>query len=235
MTEESVENALARLNSSRLSNFDIGELFNRNPTVHKWKAPFRSLLLREAVFWRFEDLLTQSYALHKLGHSLGARILLRSALETLAQLIRVNQYMARVVSGDLSFAEFSDKTVLLLLGSKNKSTSYDAVNISTTLTHCAKRYDWIEKLYADLSECAHPNHEGICMGYVKHDGEKFIESFSNRWAAIYSEGHEQLMTLCIFVFEHEYNNVWEENFTKLEKWIEANDSKLEATKNRPDG
>jgi hypothetical protein len=62
MTEETVEHALGRLKGSLLPSFEIGGLFSRNPTAHKWKATFRSLLLREAVFWRLEDLLRQSYA-----------------------------------------------------------------------------------------------------------------------------------------------------------------------------
>lgn len=39
------------------------------------------------------------------------------------------------------------------------------------------------------------------------------------------------MELCINTFHFEYNDVWEDLFTKLEKWIEVNDDDLEATKN----
>src|ERR1700734_2415200 len=112
-SEEPVEQALARLKASLLPRFDIGELFARNPTAHKWKATFRSLLLREAVFWRLEDLLEQSYLLHRQGHTLGARILLRSAVESLAVLIYLNQQMEKVVQGALNFHVFSDKTATL--------------------------------------------------------------------------------------------------------------------------
>src|SRR5687768_15683258 len=114
--DEPVEDALARLTASLLPSFDIGGLFSRSEVAHKWKATFRSLLIREAVFWRLEDLLQQSYALHKMGHSLGALILLRSALETLATLIYLNQLTADVLSGALNFHKFSDKTAVLLLG-----------------------------------------------------------------------------------------------------------------------
>ena len=65
MGDETVEHALARFKASLLQSFDIGGLFSRNNIAHKWKATFRSVLLREAVFWRLEDLLQQSYALHQ--------------------------------------------------------------------------------------------------------------------------------------------------------------------------
>jgi hypothetical protein len=227
---ESVEQALARLKASLLPSFDIGGLFTRNKIAHKWKATFRGLLLREAVFWRLEDLLRQSYALHQQGHALGARILLRSALETLAVLIYLNQLTESVTAGTLNFHTFSDKTATLLLGSRNDMTDHKSINIQTVIEKCHRQYDFIAKFYADLSECAHPNHEGLIMGYSKPDPEKLIENFSNRWSALYSKTHEEGMSVVILMFEHEYNVVWEREFTKLESWLVANDAELQATK-----
>lgn len=232
-SDEPVEQGLARLKASLLSRFDVGELLARNPTAHKWKATFRSLLLREAVFWRLHDLLEQSYALHEQTHILGARILLRSAVETLAILVYLNQLTERVVNGGLNFHTFSDKTATLLLGSRNESTRYTSLNINTILSQCAKRYDFIGKFYADLSECAHPNHEGLIMGYSKPDRENLIENFSNRWVSLYGNSHEHWMRLVIFMFDQEYNVVWEREFTKLEDWLVAHDAELEATKSDP--
>ena len=163
MSNETIEQALARLKASLAPSFDIGGLFSRNKFAHKWQATFRSVLLREAVFWRLEDLLQQSYALHKMKHSLGALILLRSALETLATLIYLNQLTASVLEGSLDFHTYSDKTAVLLLGSRNKMTDREAINIQTVLKKCVKRYDFIEKFYGDLSECAHPNHEASTL------------------------------------------------------------------------
>jgi hypothetical protein len=230
MSEETVEQALARLRKSLLPSFDIGGLFSRNSIAHKWKATFRSLLLREAVFWRLEDLLRQSFALHKMGHSLGALILLRSALETLATLIYLNQMTGRVLDGSLNFHEFSDKTVVLLLGSRNNTTNHAALNIQTVLQKCAKRYEFIEKFYADLSECAHPNHEGLILGYSRPDRQNLIENFANHWSAMYSSTHEHKMSVVIMMFEHEYNDVWTKQFAALEEWLVKNDAELEATK-----
>lgn len=200
MTDEPVEQALTRLQQSLLLTFDIRELLARNPIAHKWKATFRSLLLREAVFWRMEDLLQQSYALHKMGQALGAVILLRSALETLAVLIYLNQLTADVLDGSADFSAFGEKTGILLLGSRNKSTPHSAINILTVLQKCAKRYDFIEKFYADLSECAHPNFEGLILGYSRVDRENLLENFSNHWADMYSKTHEHKMSTVIMMF-----------------------------------
>src|SRR5689334_7524469 len=113
---------LATWKASLVASFDIGGLFSRNPIAHKWKAPFRALLLRECVFWRLHDLLEQSFILHQHCKALGARILLRSGFETLATLIYLNQLIGRVLDGSCSFHTFSNKTAVLLLGSRNEMT-----------------------------------------------------------------------------------------------------------------
>jgi hypothetical protein len=227
MAEESLEQALARLKQSLLANFDIRQLVARNPIAHKWKATYRSLLIREAVYWRLEDLLQQSYALHKLGHALGALILLRSGLETLAVLIYLNQLTSGVLDGSIAFHTFAEKTGILLLGSRNATTGHSALNIQTVLQKCAKRYDFIEQFYADLSEIAHPNCEGLTLGYSRPDRENLIENFANHWPEMYSKTHEHKMTTVIMMFDHEYNEAWVRLFTGLEKWLEEHDAELE--------
>jgi hypothetical protein len=101
-----VEQNLANWKESLLSSIPTGGLLSRNPVAYKWKAAFRVWMLREAVFWRLHDLMTQSYALHQQRHGLGARILLRSGFESLATLIYLNQLMQQVLNGKLSFHAF---------------------------------------------------------------------------------------------------------------------------------
>ena len=132
---DSIDKALAEWRKSLCEPVDVGGLLTRNPVEHKWKATFRSLSLREAISWRLQDLLYQSKLLSNADHLLGARILLRSALETLAVLIYLNQLMRKVVSGDLDFHTFSDKTTILLLGSRDESTHYQSINIVTMSAH----------------------------------------------------------------------------------------------------
>jgi len=92
-----VEQNLANWKESLLPSIPVGGLLSRNPVAYEWKAPFRVWMLREAVFWRLHDLMTQSYGLYQQGHGLGARILLRSGFESLATLIYLNRLMQQVV------------------------------------------------------------------------------------------------------------------------------------------
>lgn len=228
--DDPIEQVLAGWKSSLPAKVEVSGLFARNATAHKWKAPFRSLNLREAVFWRLHDLLSQSYALHQQEHGLGARILLRSGFETVAQLIYLNQLTVSVLDGTLNFHAFSEKTSTLLLGSRNETTMRKSINVVTVLEKCDKRYPGLMTLYADLSESAHPNYEGTCVGYSTVDHDAHEIAFSNRWMEMYGDKHLKSMELCMIIFEGEYNEIWPSLFEELEQWIEKNDTELEATK-----
>jgi len=175
-------------------------------------------------------LLEQSFVLHQQGYALGARILLRSGLETLATLIYLNQLKSLVVDGSLDFHEFGEKTATLLLGSRNETTKHKSISILTVLEKCDKRYPGIQVLYGDLCEAAHPNYEGTCFGYSSVDFDNHTTVFRNKWVGMYADKHLSSMQLCIMTFEHEYNEVSVRKSRGLEKWVEDNDAKLEATK-----
>jgi hypothetical protein len=228
---DTVAKNLSSWRASLRPSIPIAGLLSRNPVVYKWKAPFRCWLLREAAFWRVTDLLTQSYALHQQGHGLGARILLRSGIETLASLIYLNQLIQQVVSSKLDFHKFGQKASILLLGSRDGSTTHQSLNIVTILQKCDKRYPGLEKLYGTLSESAHPNYEGMVAGYSKVDHDEFETRFSNRWMQIYGASHLDSMELYMMTFHHEYDDVWVDLMDKLESWIVENDNSLEETKN----
>jgi len=225
-----VEQSLSDWKATLCESFEIGGLFSRNKKAHKWKATFRSLELRETIAWRTQDLLEQSLLLYDRSHLLGARILLRSAFESIAVLIYLNQLTRNVLEGKLGFHEYSEKTAILLLGSRDGSTPHKSLNIITILEKCNKRYPGILELYGALSESAHPNYEGICIGYADIDREEYIVKFSNKWKLMHSERHINHIELCMETFFNEYNDEWPDAFEKLEAWLEQNDAELEATK-----
>lgn len=227
-----IETALADWKASLCREVPVGGLFARNEVVHKWKSPWRSLLLREAVAWRLQDLLEQSYLLYKNSHLLGARILLRSGFETVAVLIYLNQEMRRVVAGALNFHEFSERTAKLLLGSRDNTTEHQAINIVTVLQKADKRYPGLEDWYAALCESAHPNYEGMLVGYSKADSSEYLTTFQNRWVTLYEKGHSASIGACMSVFEAEYNHEWSSAFEELEQWILKKDVLLKSTKPR---
>ncbi len=230
---DNIEQNLANWKNSLFPSIPVGGLLSRNPVAYKWKAPMRSWMLREVTFWRLHDLMTQSYLLHQQEHMLGARILLRSGFETLATLIYLNQRTRQVLNGNLNFHVWGKKTSTLLLGSRNNAEMPKSINIITVLENCDKRYPGLLKLYAALSESAHPSYEGLFRGYSKINHSEYETTFSNRWMELYGEQHLSSMELCMETFHHEYNDVWIELIEKLEVWIEANDAELEASKNGP--
>ncbi|MFZ2868962.1 hypothetical protein [Zavarzinia sp.] len=230
---DTIEQNLAIWRESLLQSISIGGLLSRNPVVYKWKAPFRVWELRELAFWREHDLMAQSYALHRQGHGLGARILLRSGFETLATLIHVNMLMRQVLEGELKFHVFAEKTSVLLLGSRNNDLMPTAINIVTVLEKCDKRYPGLKRLYAELSESAHPNYEGLIGGYSVTDYREFETTFSNRWMDLHGERHPDRMKLCMETFHYEYNDVWPDLMNNLEDWIEKNEKSLEESPKAP--
>lgn len=227
---ENADLLISGLKKSLLPALDLGGLHARNPTAHRWKAPYRSMQLREVVLWRAVDLLEQALVLQKSNHILGARVLIRSAIETIAMLIYLNLKTEAVLDGRLNFHEFSKKTEILLLGSRDGSTNWSAINIVTIFNDCEKRHPGIKKLYEDLSESAHPNYGGMSAGYTDIDDKSDTVEFMNLWSEMYSAAFDDLFTACASLLVHEYNDVWTELFEKLELWIEANDAELEATK-----
>lgn len=225
-----IDKKLEKWKESLCESIDVGGLLARNPVAHKWKAPFRSLSLRESVSWRLQDLLYQSKLLTDSNQLLGARILLRSAFETLAVLIHLNQLMRNVVSGEMNFHDFSHKTTILLLGSRDGTTEFKSLNIVTILEKCDRKYPGIFELYEGLCESAHPNYEGLSGGYTQIDHKNHVTHYSNRWAELFAASQNHGMGLCIDTFYHEYNEEWIDAMTNLERWIVENDEKLESTK-----
>ena len=188
------------------------------------------MVLRETLFWRMHDLGQQILLLNQHQHLLGARTLLRAAIETLAILIFLNQRTAAVVTGEFSFFAFDALTKQLLLGSRAQGASHMAINILTVLEKAERQHEGLKSMYERLSESAHPNYDGVLYTYSSSDPEKYETNFSNRWAKLFGPEQEPAMTFIFAVFEHEYDKVWPESFEKLEGWLRDNDAQLEQQK-----
>lgn len=223
---ETITQAIEDYRLSLCSEIDIIGLRNRNPAAHKWKVTYQILATRETVAWRFVDILGQAWFLHTHGKAIGARILLRSAIETIAVLIYQDKLIDDLLNSKINFHDFMAKIISVMHGSKNESTDQPAINIVTMLKHCEKRYEGIERIYAWLSESAHPNYEGMRLSYSDTDPKSLITSFSNKTHNLYSKIQLDgtLLTMSMFEDEYEYS---ENMFMKLEVWLEENESKLE--------
>lgn len=220
-----LEVIINRWKKDRRNNIEIGSLYSRNPNVHKWKGPFRSLVIRELVFWRLTDLIDNTLLLLGQSHVLGARILLRSAYETLGVLIYLNQKIDSLIDGKNSFSDFNKITVRLMLGAKSDYSDVKSINVLTVLEKSDKKFPGILGIYNDLSESSHPNFEGMSLGYSDFDSENYIISFKNNWIGLYMKDMRHLIMTCIKIFEYEYNDEWPGLFEKLENWIDTKKDK----------
>jgi hypothetical protein len=220
---------LQRWQTSLPRQVSVGGALAKNAIAYKWKAPYRSLVLREALFWRTFDALAQAQLLHEHRHTLGSRLLLRSALESVAVLAHLNQITRQLLDGALTFDAFDHKTRLLLLGSRDQNTRYDSVNVMTILKHVDKTYPGVLDVYNTLSESAHPNFEGVCFGYSEVDHERDETSFSVKLYEMWADRHDSLFSLIGGVFEYEYNEVWAPQRELLEAWLVKHDSALKSS------
>lgn len=226
----SIQAQLMRWSQSRCPSVSVGGLLARSKTSHKWKAPYRSLVVREALLWRMHDLGQQIALLIQQDHILGARILLRSAIETLAILIYLNQKTSSVINGSLSFFEFDEITKKLMMGSKDGTTNHAAVNILTVLEKAETSYVGLTSMHRRLSESAHPNFDGVLFGYTSSNPDEYETSFENNWIKYFSREQEPATAFVFAIFEFEYNDTWKQLMIDLEAWLQENDLILEAQK-----
>lgn len=217
---------LQRWQSSLPAKVTVGGLFAKNPVAYKWKAPYRSLVLRESLFWRTFDALNQAQILHESKHTLGSRLLLRCALESVAVLARLNQVTRQLLDELIDFDTFDKKTRLLLLGSRDQNTNHESVSIMTIIRHMEKYYPGVLNVYNILSELAHPNFEGVCFGYSEVDYERDETVFACKLYEMWEDRHESLFMLISSVFEHEYNEIWKPQQELLEAWLKNHDHEL---------
>ena len=227
MDYSKIETTLKNWKLSLLNEVDISSLYSRNKVAHKWKAPYRCLVIRELISWRLQDILSQTLQLSKLRMIVGARILLRSSIETLCVLIYLNQKMKAVLDEKEIFPDFDTMTIRLMLGAKNDQTLPDPINILTIISKSDKSYPGLEEIFKDLSETAHPNYDGMVLGYAFFDKNNYITKLGDKWVEMFGNTHISGMKMCINIFKKEYNEIWPKLFAELENWLVENDKNLE--------
>lgn len=156
--------------------------------------------------------------LHTLEKALGARTLLRSAIETVAILIELDRHTEEVIAEKIDFKTFQQKVLNLMLQNRDEGTLYKATNIVTILEKCDRKYPGLMKVYAWLSESAHPNYEGMRLSYSLTDPQTRVTSFVNRTGDLYSPMQKDGSIMAMTIFDHEYQKS-EQLFEQLEQWL----------------
>ena len=227
-----IEGTLRNYQNSKANKVELAGLLARSKVAHKWKLTYRLLVVREGICWRLIDILDQAYKIGQQGMIVGARILSRSAIETLCLLIYMNRRMKQLTEDNLGFDDFQDLTSRFLLGDKTHKETPLPINTENLIKESEKKYKGIKEIYDDLCETAHPNRAGICDGYTKLDRKAHETKFGVFWEERYGKQHDFAIELCLEIFEDEYNEEWPKYFDKLEKWLEKNDNKLERQRNK---
>ncbi len=226
-TKDIIAGAIQAYQQSMCRSLDIGSLYQRNKIAHKWKVTFAVYVIRETASWRFVDIAKQAFEMGNSNSIVGARILTRAAIETLATLVYMNMKMEEVISGKISFAAFCESIYKVYMGSRTDKQLLETINVLTMVKKMEKKHKGILQIYEELCETAHPSYIGLTDGYSKIDTEKYITSFGNYWLDKYGRQHEAALLLCMKIFELEYNDAWINNFHALEEWLVNNDSALE--------
>jgi len=211
----------------------VGGLLSRCPIAHKWKASFRSILIRESSLWRMSDLGNSFVQLIDSGNVLASRIVLRSACETAALLAYLNKKTSDLIDRNITIEDFDTLTKILLLGGRNDGDYVAPVNVMTAITHFAKEFPEILDIYNRLSEDAHPNASGMIYAYSESNPLDFETHFTPKIAnsAITMEHTIASADLAFYCYEEQYNLFWPQRFEALEQWLRDNDAELEGHRN----
>jgi len=133
-----IEKTLHNFQISLCEKVELAGLIGRSKVAHKWKLTYRLLVLREGIGWRLIDILSQANKLGQDNMIIGARILTRSALETLCLLIYMNHQIEIVTDNKLSFNDFENNTRRMLVGAKNLEESPSPINVNGLIEESEK-------------------------------------------------------------------------------------------------
>ena len=124
--------------------------------------------VREALAYRYFELLNSSYELYKCEKFISGLCLSRTALETLSVLLFINIKLNKFVNGK-DVAALFNFTEQLMIGHSPKNTNTSVkvkcINVMKCIDEADKKIDNFRSLYDTLSEYSHPNYLGSTEAY----------------------------------------------------------------------
>lgn len=170
------------------------------------KAPYKALVVREALMWRTEETGRCACDMLERGDVTGGILLTRATLENAALIWRLRDVIQDRVK--LSPAEIDRILSQLLLGSKQYPEPA-AINILTLVDRLDRALGIMREGYDRLSEFAHPNYGGVAGLYSTIDKEKHTTKFGKRASAQRTVDTLVAPTLraSLFIFENTYNQI----------------------------
>jgi len=152
--------ALASWQVERLSVVEPVELQNI------YKLRFEIEYYREAVIYRFIDLVKPAITLFETGDYLAAVVLARSAQETISVLLYINLLMESAIERR-DVANLKSELKKLILGKSNDPLFPERINILKLIDKADKITPGFRDHYDILSEYAHPNLSGTFFIFAK--------------------------------------------------------------------
>ncbi|MGC1548421.1 MAG: hypothetical protein WA777_07820 [Rhodanobacter sp.] len=204
----------------------VAALLSRCPIAYKWKAPFRCLVVREALLRRMLALGDGVVLLTNQNCHVGARVLLRSAVEAMALLEYTVQRMEALVKGHIEWARFDELTMKLIVGSRDFG-DVEPIQILNAVRDAAKVYAGLKDIHDRLSETVHPNYDGVVGSFVKLDREEHVAYLGDFTGERYASLLVPYAGYTFAAFQYSYNTRWLAAIEPLEQWLRDNDERLE--------
>jgi hypothetical protein len=149
---------------------------------HISKIPYKVLDLKTALLYRIYDLANDSFELFSNNRFLSGTIISRSLIETVTVLYYLCSNMNKTIK-DKDIKYFDEKIMQLILGSRNKITKLESINILTIIKKVNKELkidgkdDALLFCYELMCEYAHPNWKGTEGLYAKINFEEIYTDF----------------------------------------------------------
>lgn len=215
--------------SQLVSEVNLNSISKRAPVAYKWVCLYQSWNIRELVMHRLFDLLEGAEVNQKEYSHIVSVLLVRASIETVSLLVRLNTLSEQVTNEQLDFFKFNHELNALIFGSRTDDTPYTSKNTVTLVEKADKKYKGLMKSFESLCEKAHPNYSGLMDAYSKHHEKGTYTLFEQQYSA--KDTDYDLIRRIIEIFRQEYD-AWDENYDNLIRWLEDNDEKLEALRNK---
>lgn len=228
-----VVDILDRWRASLPTEIPVADLMSRCPIAYKWKAPFRCIVVREALLRRMLALGDGVVLLTNHEQHIGARILLRAAVEAAALLEYIVQRMDAVVRGHIDWDRFDELTMRLIAGRRDYG-ELESIQVLNAIRDADKTYPALKEIHDRLSETVHPNYDGVVGSFVRLDREHHVAYLGDFAGERYSRLLVPYAGYTFTVFQNSYNERWLAAIERLEQWLRDNDNRLKKLQESPD-
>lgn len=220
---EKIEQAMEELSVWKQHRKTVASPLSKNIA---YKPTFEADYFREAVFYRFIELIESSYSLYKSDLLIGSVVTARAAQETLAVIWFINSKL-EVLSKTKDLPHFNETMKRLILGWSKDEEFPEKINVLKCIDSVDKSLECrFRKHYEMLSEYAHPNYSGTFGTYAQPNHETLEVSFQ-----AYSRSRERLTThigsticICINLLEPVQNKYEDVINSALDVCIELHEA-----------